>query len=140
MKRKSYRELSKIKSFDERYEYLKLDSKVGDVTFGFERGLNRRLYQSREWKQVRNKVLLRDAGCDLGDDDREIFHGAVIHHINPISIEDIENGAKCVFDPDNLITVSHKTHNAIHFGDASLIPRLPPERKRGDTTPWKTVS
>lgn len=133
---RTYRELRSISTFEERYEYLRLGGLVGQATFGFDRYLNQALYQSREWKHTRNGVILRDESCDLGISDREIHSQLVMHHINPISIEDLEIGNDCIFDPDNLVTTSLRTHNAIHFGDASLLPKLPIERKRNDTSLW----
>ena len=134
---KSYRELCRLSSFEERFEYLRMGGTVGRSTFGFDRYLNQTLYQSREWKISREGILLRDSGCDLGILDREIFIRPTIHHLNPITIEDLERNRECVFDPDNLVCTSPDTHQAIHFGDSSLLPRLPPERRKGDTCPWK---
>lgn len=134
---KSYRELRRLITFEERFEYLKLCGIVGRSTFGFERYLNQVLYRSRDWKLSRNEVIIRDDGCDLGIKDREIFGQLLIHHINPITIDDIERGADCVFDPDNLITTVLNTHNAIHYGDKSLLISLPKERTRNDTCPWR---
>lgn len=133
---KSYKELLRSLTFEERFEYLKMGGRLGESTFGFDRYLNQALYQSPEWRRIRSEVLLRDEGCDLGISDRKIFVRPIVHHINPITIADIENRAECIFDLDNLITTSHDTHNAIHFGDASLLARLPKERKKGDTTLW----
>lgn len=133
---KSYRDLRRLKTFEERYDYLRLGGVVGRSTFGFDRYLNQTLYRSPEWKRVRNAVIIRDNGCDLGIPDRAINEQILIHHINPISIEDIENRASCVLDPDNLITTTLVTHNAIHYGDASQLIRLPTERRKGDTTLW----
>lgn len=133
---KSYKELSRLETFEERFEYLKQNSKVGVETFGFDRYLNQVLYSSPEWKRTRAAVLLRDGGCDLGCEDRAILQRPIVHHINPITLENIENRDECIFDPDNLISTSHITHNAIHYGDKSLLATLPKERKRGDTCPW----
>lgn len=134
---RSYRELVRLPTFEERFEYLKLKGVVGNSTFGFDRYLNQILYNSSEWKRTRNDILIRDGGCDLGIEDREIFHKPIIHHINPITIENIENRDDCVFDPNNLITTSGTTHNAITYGDGSKLVRLPTIRRRGDTCPWK---
>jgi len=134
---RTYREMLQLKTFGERFEYLKLSSSVGVSTFGFERYLNQILYQSKRWKQVRRDAIVRDGACDLGIEDREIIDRITIHHIEPITIEDIEIGRPCVFDLNNLITTAYETHNAIHYGDISLIPHLPPERKKGDTCPWR---
>jgi len=138
MKIKTYKELSRLPTFEERFNYLKLGGSVGRATFGFDRYLNQSLYQSREWKKIRNDVIVRDGGCDLGIPGREIFIRTLIHHINPITVEDIEDANDCVFDINNLICTSYDTHNAIHFGDESLLIRLPKERRKGDTTLWRT--
>ena len=135
---KSYRGLRRLSTFEERFEYLKMNGVVGKETFGFDRYLNQMLYQSREWKHIRREVILRDNGCDLGIFDREIHSQILVHHINPITLEDIEDGAYCIFDLDNLITTTFQTHNAIHYGDISLLPRLPEVRTKNDTIPWKT--
>jgi len=138
MKKRTYSELSKLKSFEDRYEYLKLDGSVGEETFGFDRYLNQALYSSKEWKQLKNKILIRDEGCDLGVQGNKINKKAIIHHMNPITKEQIENRDPEIFDPENLITVSHSTHNAIHYGDKELLVRQKPvERKQGDTIPWR---
>lgn len=136
MRTRSYSELIRIPSFEERYEYLKLGGTVGRETFGFDRYLNQMLYQSREWKRTRHGIILRDDGCDLGISDRLLQSQLLIHHINPISIEDLESYAACIFDEENLITTSMATHNAIHFGDKSLLPILPPSRTQDDTQLW----
>lgn len=134
---KSYRELRRLRTFEERFEYLKIGGVVGCSTFGFERYINQELYNSTEWKQARTPIIIRDGSCDLGVEGREIFARLIVHHINPITIDDIERGADCVFDPDNLICSSHITHEAIHYGDASLLIKLPQERRKGDTLLWK---
>ena len=133
---KSYEALIRLPTFFERFEYLKLGSFVGQETFGFDRYLNQVLYRSMEWRHVRRQVLLRDNGCDLGIQDRQIFSSPLVHHINPIALEDIDLRNPCIFDLNNLITTSHNTHNAIHYGDATLLSALPKERTKGDTTPW----
>lgn len=133
----SYKELSRLNSFEERFEYLKQGAIIGDETFGFDRYLNQGFYKSREWQQFRKKIIVRDEGCDLGIKDRKIGGRIIIHHINPISIADISEGADSLLDPNNVICVSHDTHNAIHYGDASLLtPSEPTERKPGDTKLW----
>lgn len=137
MRNKSYSELIRIPSFEERYEYLRLGGVVGRETFGFDRYLNQWLYQSQEWKRTRHRIIIRDGGCDLGISDRLLHGQLVIHHINPIFVEDLERFSPCIFDDENLITVSLATHNAIHFGDKSLLPVLPPDRVRGDTQLWR---
>lgn len=137
MKIKSYREVITLTSFLERFTYLKLGGTVGKVSFGFERYLNQTLYSSKEWKRVRDDIIIRDNACDLAVTDRDIFSCITIHHINPISIEDIEARAPAIFDLDNLICTSPETHRAIHYGDITKILSLPDVRKRGDTCPWK---
>lgn len=132
-----YSELITFTTFKDRYNYLKLDSTVGATTFGFERYLNQMLYNSEEWKSVRNQIIFRDSACDLGIKGREIYKYAIIHHINPITIDDIRNRNSCLFDPENLITTVHNTHNAIHYGDASLLLLDPIVRTPNDTCPWK---
>ena len=134
---KSFPELIRLRTFEERFEYLRLGGVVGRSTFGFERYLNQVLYHSREWKIVRRNVIIRDASCDLGISDRIIFNNLLIHHINPITIDDIENSNAIMFDMNNLICTSLNTHNAIHYGDASLLINLPKERSKGDTRLWK---
>lgn len=133
---KSYTELSKLKTFKERFDYLNLNGRVGSDTFGYDRYLNQALYKSPEWKKVRNQVIIRDKGCDLGIDGMEIDSKVLIHHVNPITPEQIENRDPMIFDPDNLITLSHKTHNAIHYGSFDLLPEISIERKQGDTKLW----
>lgn len=133
-----YNELIKLKTFEERFEYLKLGGKVGDITFGYDRYLNQTLYRSNDWKKARRDVIIRDEGCDLGIEDRIITGRVMVHHMNPISIEDIENRNPEIFNPDYLITVSYETHNAIHYGDEKLLMNsVPNERKPNDTCPWK---
>jgi hypothetical protein len=133
---KSYDGLRYLSTFEERFEYLRLKGTVGQTTFGFERYLNQSFYRSREWKHIRNEIMLRDSGCDLGICDREIRGQLLIHHINPVTLEDIEDGADCIFDSNNLITTSLATHNAIHYGDISQVPQLPKERSKYDTRLW----
>ena len=137
MKIRTYSELKKLKTFDSRYEYLKLKGVVGETTFGFDRYINQMLYRSKRWKEARDKVILRDEGCDLGIEGHEIYDKIIIHHINPITLEDIENDIDELYNPEYLIATSHKTHQAIHYGDDSLLPKTLVERKRNDTTPWK---
>lgn len=133
---KSYRELRRIPTFEERFEYLKLGGAVGRATFGFERYLNQAFSRSTEWRHCRRGIILRDNGCDLGIQDREILGRIIVHHINPITVEDIELSRDCLFDPDNLICTSHNTSNAIHYGDKSLLVIAPKDRKKGDTSLW----
>jgi hypothetical protein len=136
---KTYRELRRLRTFEERFEYLKIGGVVGRSTFGFERYINQILYNSTEWEAARTPVIIRDDSCDLGDKDRIIYSRLIVHHINPITIEDIELGRACVFDPDNLISTTHNTHQAIHYGDKSLLVRLPQDRRKGDTYLWSPV-
>jgi hypothetical protein len=136
MKIRRYFELSKLETFEQRFEYLELEGAVGRSTFGFDRWLNQRFYRSRPWIQARNFVITRDYGCDLGVPGYEIHVGLLVHHMNPISPDDIKHGEEWIIDPEYLITTSINTHNAIHFGDRSLLPRGPVERKAGDTRLW----
>ena len=134
---RNYKELSRLRSFEERFEYLRLSGKVGMDTFGHDRWLNQAFYASPEWKRVRDYVIFRDHGCDLGIEGHEIHGRVLVHHMNPATIEGMEARDAMLMDPDNLITVSHGTHNAIHYGDASLLAASPVERRKGDTCPWK---
>lgn len=136
---KSYKELRQLRTFEERFEYLKIGGIVGKETFGLARYLNQRFYLSSEWKHTRRDIIVRDNGCDLGVKDREIFDRIIIHHINTITIDDIELGRDCLFDPNNLICTSHDTSNAIHYGNSSLLSKPYQERRKGDTHLWKTV-
>ena len=136
---RSYRELRRIPTFEERFEYVRLGGVVGRETFGFERYLNQAFYHSNEWRRFRRDMIVRDNGCDLAIPDREIFDRIILHHLNAITMEDIENSADCLFDPDNVVCVSHSTSNAIHYGDASLLVRLPEERRKGDTRLWNRL-
>ena len=135
---RTYDELSRLKTFEDRFEYLKLDGQVGKDTFGFDRIFNQRFYRSREWKACRDFVIIRDNGCDLGIDGYEINgQNVIIHHINPISLEDIEKRTDILLNPEYLITTTHKTHNAIHYGDKDLLVTGPIERSKNDTCPWR---
>lgn len=134
---RSYAELMQMPTFEERYEYLKLGGVVGKETFGYERYLNQALYRSSEWKRLRNHIILRDNGNDLGCDGFGIGGKILIHHLNPITADDIVGRNPSVFDPENLICVSHNTHNAIHYGDRSMLVGNPVERARNDMCPWK---
>lgn len=134
---RTYSELIRIKSFVERFEYLKLSGQVGVDTFGFDRYLNQNFYHSSEWRSVRDYVITRDFGCDLGMEGYEI-HGLIyIHHMNPITQKDIVHSNADIIDPEFLICTTHDTHNAIHYGDASLLVTGPIERRPNDTCPWK---
>jgi len=135
---KSYSEMIRLNTFLERFEYLKLKGKVGDETFGYSRYLNQHFYHTREWKNVRDQVIIRDNGCDLAIDDREIRDRILIHHINPITEEDILDRNPLVFDLDNLVCVSKLTHDAIHYGDSNLLPSdTIVIRTKNDTCPWR---
>jgi hypothetical protein len=134
---KSYRELISIDNYGARYEYLKETHRIGDKTFGYERYLNQALYNSNDWKPVRTRVIVRDNACDMAMPDHEIQGRIIVHHINPITIEMIIAGDPRVFDMDNLVCVSHLTHEAIHYGDKRLLPQPIIERKKGDTTLWR---
>ena len=134
---KTYSELSKLETYKERYQYLKLDGIVGEETFGFDRYLNQILYKSDEWKSCRNDIIIRDNGCDLGCEGFEVHGRILIHHINPITVDDIVNRNPKVFDPENLILTSHNTHQAIHYGNEDLLIRAPIERSKYDTCPWR---
>lgn len=134
---RTYSELSQLKTFRERYEYLRLNGKVGEETFGFDRYLNQIFYKSNEWKVIRDFVIVRDNGCDLGVEGYEIHGKILIHHMNPILAEDILKRSDFLLNPDYLITTVLSTHNAIHYGDDSLLITLPVERTRNDTCPWR---
>lgn len=134
---KRYSELITLSTFEERFNYLRLNGIVGEETFGFDRVFNQQFYSSREWKRVREKVILRDLGCDLGISDR-VIHGPIyIHHMNPIMIDDIRNSTDILLNPEYLISTSYNTHNAIHYGDESLLVIAPIERSKNDTCPWR---
>lgn len=134
---RTYSELSQFRTFEERYEYCRLDGIVGIETFGFDRYLNQVFYKSKEWKAVRDFVIVRDNGCDLGTEGYEIHGRILIHHLNPISQEDVLRRSKFLLDPEYLICVSHNTHNAIHYGDEELLITAPIVRRENDTCPWK---
>ena len=132
-----YSDLIQLNSFLDRYNYLKLKGQVGIDTFGLDRYLNQNLYRSSKWRRTRDKVLLRDNAYDLGFEDYQIFDKVIVHHMNPLTLEDIENDVDEIYDPEYLICCSFNTHNAIHYGDERLLPKLPVERRPGDTCPWK---
>ena len=135
---KCYSELIKLPTLVERYEYLRTFSKIGEETFGGQRMLNQMLYQKNElWKSVRRKVIIRDNGFDLGLEGYSIVGKIIVHHINPLTKEQLLNFDPCIFDEENLISCSHNTHNAIHYGDKSLLPQDPIERRPFDTCPWR---
>lgn len=136
---RTYSELSKLATFEERFEYLRLDGKVGKETFGFDRYLNQTFYRSSKWKSIRDKVILRDNGCDLGVEGHEIHSRVIIHHMNPITVKDIERESAFLLDPEFLICTIHNTHQAIHYSDENLLIRAPVERTKYDTCPWKRI-
>lgn len=134
---KSYSDLKRLSTFEERFEYLKLNGKVGQDTFGFDRVFNQMFYRSKEWKRLRDYVIARDNGCDLGIEGREIYTRPIIHHMNPITLDDIKESSEFLMNPEYLITTVHSTHNAIHYGESSLLPKDPIIRTKNDTCPWK---
>ena len=134
---KTYAELITIPTFEERFEYLQLKGSVGKDTFGYDRYLNQVLYRSPEWKRLRNQIIIRDDGCDLACDGYDVYGKVLIHHLNPITVEDVLARSRKVFDPDNLVCVSHNTHNAIHYGDVDLLVTGPIIRTKNDTCPWR---
>lgn len=134
---RTYSELITLPTFMERYKYLRIGGTVGTDTFGFDRYLNQVFYKSEEWKSIRRHVIVRDCGCDLGIEGREIHERILIHHINPISEEDILDRSDFLLNPEYLISTSHRTHNAIHYGDDSILIDVPLERRKNDTCPWK---
>jgi hypothetical protein len=133
---RSYSELKRLDSFEERYDYLRLKGVVGEATFGFDRHINQALYQSNEWRNARRKAIIRDNGCDLGVFGYEIYGEILVHHMNPITVDDIVNRAELVLDPEFLITTTMNTHNAIHYGDQTLLRTPFVERIPGDTKLW----
>lgn len=134
---KTYSQLIRLPTFEERFEYLKLKGSVGKDTFGHDRYLNQVFYSSMEWRRLRDKIIIRDNGCDLGIEGREIGGKVYIHHLNPLGANDILTHSEYLINPEYLICVSFETHNAIHYGDINLLPRDPIERKRNDTCPWR---
>lgn len=137
MKIRTYSELITIPTFEERFEYLRLDGRVGEETFGFDRYLNQVFYKSKEWLRVRDYVITRDNGCDLGMEGHEIYGKVLVHHMNPISKEDILKRSDWLLNPEYLISTIKNTHDAIHYGDSSLLITAPVERRPNDTCPWK---
>lgn len=133
---RSYRDLRRLSTFEERFDYLQLFGSVGKATFGFDRHLNQKFYTSREWRRVRDLVIVRDEGLDLGIPGYEIYDRPIIHHMVPMTVMDLGSGNPQILDPDFLITVSHKTHNAIHYGDRNLLAKPLVERQPGDTRLW----
>ncbi len=133
---RSYTELRELETFIERFRYLELRGTLGEATFGFDRWINQRFYKSAEWKWVRDQVIVRDSGCDLGILGYEIQSGLLVHHMNPLALKDLKEGEDWILDPEFLITTTLQTHNAIHYGDESRLPRGPIVRERGDTRLW----
>lgn len=134
---RTYHELKRLKTFEERYQYLKLSGVVGKSTFGFDRYMNQAFYTSTDWNKARLKVIARDNGCDLGVEGYEINGPITVHHMNPVTIEQLENNDPILLDPDYLISTSRNTDRAIHFGDESILPKPLVERRKNDTCPWK---
>lgn len=136
MRIRRYSELCRIQDLEGRFQYLALHGFVGKETFGFDRYINQQFYTSKQWRDIRHHVIARDLGCDMGLDGYEIHDRIIIHHMNPMGVEDVSHGDSSILDPEYLITTSHKTHNAIHYGDESLLPRPVVERRAGDTKLW----
>ena len=134
---KTYSELISIPTYEERFDYLKLEGVVGKDTFGYDRYLNQAFYNSPEWKRFRRDIIIRDNGCDLACEGYEIRGKIILHHINPLTHDDLINRREVLFDPENIICVTHNTHNAIHYGDANLLITGPIERTANDTCPWR---
>ena len=133
---RTYSELRRLTDFEERYKYLALRGSVGRSTFGFDRYINQQFYTSTQWRQIRHHVIARDLGCDLGVEGYEIHDRIYIHHMNPMTVDDIAHGEDSILDPEFLISTTHRTHNAIHYGDERLLPRPLTERRSGDTKLW----
>lgn len=134
---RTYSQLIRLPTFEDRFEYLKLKGSVGKDTFGHDRYLNQTFYSSMEWRRLRDEIIIRDNGCDLGIEGRQIGGKVYIHHLNPLGVNDILTHSEYLVNPEYLICVSFETHNAIHYGDINLLPRDPIERKRNDTCPWR---
>ena len=134
---RTYSELIAIPTFEERFKYLQLNGNVGAETFGYDRVFNQRFYSSLEWKRLRDEIIFRDNGCDLGILDRRIMGKIFIHHMNPIMLEDIRESSEFLLNPEYLICMSFETHNAIHYGDENLLFKAPIDRKQYDTCPWR---
>lgn len=134
---RTYSELITLPTFEERFKYLQLNGAVGKETFGFDRYINQKFYRSAEWRRIRDKVIVRDNGCDLGVDGYDIHGQILIHHMNPISVEDICDVSQYLLNPEFLISTTQLTHNAIHYGNEDLLVKAPVERRRNDTCPWR---
>lgn len=136
---RTYSELITLPTFEERYQYLQIGGKVGADTFGYDRYLNQILYSSNEWKTFRRDIIIRDNGCDLAMPGYDVNYRVLVHHLNPITVEDVLNRDPRIFDPENVITTCHNTHQAIHYGNEDMLIRAPAERSRNDTCPWKII-
>lgn len=134
---RTYSELSKLTTFEERYRYLRLGGRVGEETFGFDRWINQMFYKDSEWLKIRDEVIIRDNGCDLGIEGREIYSRIIVHHMNPITKADILDRSEFLLNPEYLICTVKNTHDAIHYGDENLLITLPMERSANDTCPWR---
>ena len=134
---RTYSELIALNTFEERFKYLKLDGSIGKETFGFDRYINQAFYNSQDWKKIKDIVIIRDNGCDLGIDGYEIHGRIYVHHMNPVSIEDFLYKTDYLINPEYLISTTHLTHNAIHYGDENLLVKAPICRSKNDTCPWK---
>lgn len=134
---RTYSELITLDTFEDRYNYLKLDGQIGFDTFGFDRWMNQMFYKSREWQSIRNYIISRDNGCDMALEGYELADRIIIHHMNPITVEDIMHSNDVLLDPEQLVCVSHKTHNAIHYGTDELLVKTIVERRPNDTIPWR---
>lgn len=134
---RTYSELILLPTFEERFKYLQLNGRIGDDTFGFDRYINQNFYKSAEWKRIRDQIIIRDNGCDLALEGYEIYGRILIHHMNPITVKDVELSTEYLINPEYLICVTHNTHNAIHYGDEKQIITGPIVRTKNDTCPWK---
>lgn len=134
---RTYSELILLPTFEERFKYLQLNGRVGDDTFGFDRYINQNFYKSADWKRIRDQIIIRDNGCDLALEGHEIYGRIIIHHMNPITVKDVELSTEYLMNPEYLICVTHNTHNAIHYGDEKLLMKGPVVRTKNDTCPWK---
>ena len=134
---RTYSELITLPTFEDRYRYLQLNGAVGKDTFGFDRYINQRFYRSKEWQRIRDEVIVRDNACDLGMEGYEIHGRIYVHHMNPIMVRDIQSNSDYLMNPEFLICTTHRTHNAIHYGDENLLARTPIERTKNDTCPWR---
>lgn len=134
---RTYSELITLPTFEDRYRYLQLNGAVGKDTFGFDRYINQQFYRSKEWQRIRDEVIIRDNACDLGMEGHEIHGRIYVHHMNPIMVRDIQSNSDYLMNPEFLICTTHRTHNAIHYGDENLLARAPIERTKNDTCPWR---